>query len=602
MDFYYENLLEETKVFLNKAMDFYASIKDIKIEDFSERDKRILSILAASFLAEGELKDIISKFDDLSFEKLLEFMEVEDVEIKPLDGDYKSFYDEFFKQDIETMDIANKDKQMYKKTPTVIFSYFHKVLVINSSILNAFAAYCEFKSPIFGIHPVFKEIEQHLEHNSHSAINDSRWQSLYQNLDASPEKRDDLNIQSSKTDFLLNHGKVPIDRAYNRGLGLTYPMPRSRYAEHFTQRYGIEYEKDEEKNQIDEKEQKRLDELAYLESDEIWQILDEIKLKFIGQEQAVEDIFYNIINNQRMILNDDLQDGERSIMFIDGPTGTGKTAIITEITDRLNIPFVRTSSTKFSPAGYKGEDIESTLEQLLKKADRDIEKAQKGIIVFDEFDKLVYNPEEGNGLDIKKAVQQQLLDFMGGGTYKVSIMQSLFGNISADFDTSKLTFICLGALTNLRENKSVEKKSTGFNASIETKKKESYEITPQDLINLGYERELVGRINTYLHTEEYSKEDLLRILKESTISPMKGFINLVNSYHKELVIEDGVYEAIVDNAYEYDTGIRGVQATMNSIRSIYLKELMRSKEPTVYLDVESVNRACKNSITRKSRR
>lgn len=579
---FYENLPEETKLFLNKAMDIYASIMDKTIECFSNLDKRILSLLAASFFDEGELKKIISKFEDLKLENVLEFMEMTQNEIKSLDGDYKSFYDENFKNDLEAMDLMNLEKKDYNRTPAVIISYFNHILVNGSGILNSFADYCDFSSPLFKEHPVFEKIEEYIKTNySKDIVDEDRWRSLYQTLDTSRES---------------------ISRMINPALKFDIRPTYHGFSPRFKNETEEALIKDDDKNIIDEVEQKRLDELAYWESDDIWEILDEVMAKFIGQEQFVEDIFYNIVNNQRMILTGNIQDGERSIIFVDGPTGTGKTAIIREITDRLNLPFHRSSITSYSPTGYKGGDIKSTLEHLLMQSEKDLTKAERGIVVFDEFDKLIYNEASGNGLESKKGVQQELLDFMGGGTYKTTIAQSIFGSVMSDFDTSKLTFICLGALTDLREKKTIPDKSIGFNSNFDETKKDSYEISSKDLIDLGYERELVGRFNTYLHTEEYSKDDLLRILKESTISPMKSFIEWINSYNKELVIEDGVYEAIGDAAYELNFGVRSLQKVMNDIRTVFLKQVMRSKDATIYLDVETVNRACKRTVTRKSRR
>lgn len=586
---FYENLPEETKLFLNKAMDVYASVKDKKIEDFSELDKCILSLLVASLLADGDLKNFISKYDDIKLEKLLDFMEIKEDDIKPLEGDYKTFYDEYFKSILVSMELLNVEKKNYRKTPSVIFSYFNHILVVGSGILNAFANYCEFKSDIFSDHSIFHDLEQKLsldksmDENENNTLREieERWREVYQNLDARPEG--------------LNSRKVPFNRS-ERAQGSIADILPSRMRKEVE-----ELKKDEDNGLLDSKEEERQKELEYWESEDLWTILDEVMAKFIGQEQAVEDIFYNIVNNQRMVLNGTLEDGERSVMFIDGPTGTGKTAIIREISKRLNIPFYRSSATKFSPTGYVGDNIESSLQHLLKEADRDIEKAERGIVVFDEFDKLVYNTQDGNSLDLKKAVQQQLLDFMGGGTYKVPIMQSFFGSMMGNFDTSKLTFICLGALTSLREDKSVEEKSAGFNANITPKKIENFEITPQDLIDFGYERELVGRLNTYLHTEEYQEEVLLRILKESAISPMKGFEKWVNSYNKRLVICDGVYEAIASEAYKLNTGARSLQTVMNNIRTVFLKKVMRSKDDEVYLDTDTVYLACKKAVTRKSR-
>lgn len=563
----YVNLPPETKMFLNSAMDIYETIKDKNIgyvTPLSLFDKRIMSLLAAAFITPGKLKNILDGFEDLKGDKVFEFLKTSREDIRPLNADYEEYYNRYFKEDLENMLLNNRDKATYKKTPVVIFSFFKQLLVGGSPILNEFAKYSNLEEQAFYEHPVFLEIDKFIKYNYGSK---SGW-SDYQEIDGSRE-----NIEN-------------IPKKFPRTVDVFAKIVRDDYKEQI-------------RNDLEEKE-KRKKELDYWESDKLWDILDEIMAKFVGQEEAVENIFYTIVNNQRMALKGKLEDGERSVIFIDGPTGTGKTAIIREIASRLDIPFHRSTITNYSPTGYVGDDITSTLKSLLKCKDR--EKAERGIIVFDEFDKIVFNPEEGNSLVLKKAVQQQLLDFMGGGVYKVPIAQTSIGTIETDFDTSKLTFICLGALTNLREKKSTVEKSIGFNALVDEKKVLSYDLTPQDLIDLGYERELVGRLNTYLHTEEYSRDDLLRILKESQISPMLGFIDWVKSYGKNLVIEDGVYEEIADQAYKLNTGARSLQTIINSTRTVFLKQVMRSKDEDVYLDVETVRKVCENSFTRKSRR
>ncbi|NLL45019.1 MAG: AAA domain-containing protein [Mollicutes bacterium] len=133
---------------------------------------------------------------------------------------------------------------------------------------------------------------------------------------------------------------------------------------------------------------------------------------------------------------------------LDGPTGTGKVAITREITEKLSLPFVSTSVTNYSATGYVGGDITDILKELYNTADGDIEKAQRGIVVFDEFDKIAYS--RNSGLEMKRAVQQQLFDFLGGGKYNIRVGNSIFDMKEIEFDTSKLTFVCLAALTDLR--------------------------------------------------------------------------------------------------------------------------------------------------------
>ncbi len=202
---------------------------------------------------------------------------------------------------------------------------------------------------------------------------------------------------------------------------------------------------------------------------------------------------------------------------------------------------------------------------------------------------------------MKKAVQHELLNLLGGGKYRIRITNDNSGISEIDFDTSKLTFICLGALTNLRTQKTNRKASIGFTQQPKEEQSQEYNITPQDLINMGLEKELVGRFNTYLHTNDYSKESLIKILKESSISPLLGFRQLIESTGKKLEIEESAYEVIAEAAYQLNTGVRGLQTIVNNIRGALLQEILRGEESTIHLNGEMIIAICEQTTTRKGR-
>ena len=237
---------------------------------------------------------------------------------------------------------------------------------------------------------------------------------------------------------------------------------------------------------------------------------------------------------------------------------------------------------------------------MYKAADGNLERAERGIVVLDEFDKII--TDKDRGLEMKRAVQQDLLDFMGGGSYEITTSKGFLGlgGESVKFDTSKLTFICLGALTNLREEKQSRKQPVGFNPEYK-ENIEVYSITPQDLVNIGFERELVGRFNTYLHTKDYSKQDLKKILKESEISPLIGFEELAQLNNKNIEFENGVIDLIVDAAYDLNTGARSLQTVINTIRSHCLKNILRGKESTILLTKADVEKFLEYTTNRKVR-
>ncbi len=332
----------------------------------------------------------------------------------------------------------------------------------------------------------------------------------------------------------------------------------------------------------------------------IWEKLDKIQHKFIGQERLAKELFFNIINNQYLAEQEEITDGERSIIFLDGPTGTGKTAITREITKLLNIPFTSTSITNYSSAGYVGGNLTDTLVDLYKKSGGDLKKAEKGIIVLDEFDKIVSHSL--NGLEMKRAVQQQLLDFLGGGKYIINVGDKKEEK-QVEFDTSRITFVCLGALTDLRTQKTDKRFSLGFasDSTSQSKNDGTYTITPQDLIDLGLERELVGRFNTFLHTDEYDRAALERILRESTISPTKSFEKLLSSHGISLEVDDTVYGAIANSAYELNTGARSLQTVMNNIRTRYLEEIITGKSKNIHLTKDNVETIVQDTMNRRER-
>lgn len=331
----------------------------------------------------------------------------------------------------------------------------------------------------------------------------------------------------------------------------------------------------------------------------IKKILTSIQQKFIGQEEAAKLLFLNIIKNQKLAGIPNVPSGTRSIMFIDGPSGTGKTAITKDITDNLGLPFVATSITNYSATGYVGGNITDILKELYIKAGGNLDNAERGIVVLDELDKIVNSGRDD--LTMKTAVQHQLLDFLGGGKYTIEVDKGK----TVDFDTSKLTFVCLGALTNLRNSKMQvsSKRPIGFNVKYDEKKDaKDYSITPDDLIKMGFEKELVGRFNTYVHTKDYSKDDLKKILLESKISPLIGFKTFVSSLGKKLVIDDDAYDLIAEAAHDLNTGARSLQAVVNNLETQYLEESLLGVDNEIHVTEEDVRRINEAAFKEKGRR
>ena len=93
----------------------------------------------------------------------------------------------------------------------------------------------------------------------------------------------------------------------------------------------------------------------------------------------------------------------------------------------------------------------------------------------------------------------------------------------------------------------------------------------------------------------------MKILRESTISPLIGFRKWIELRGKKLVIDEEVYDLIVEQAYQLNTGARSLQTVMNNIRTHFIKEVLRGNSETINLDFETVKRICGYAMNRKGR-
>lgn len=124
---------------------------------------------------------------------------------------------------------------------------------------------------------------------------------------------------------------------------------------------------------------------------DISKMYNEIKKTIIAQDEQIMQILTSLFKNQKVInskLIDDMISKLKENIIIYGSTGTGKTEILKRISKIYNIPIVIEDATSLSETGYVGRKITDMLENLYLASNKDINLAQKGILVIDEFDKL----------------------------------------------------------------------------------------------------------------------------------------------------------------------------------------------------------------------
>ncbi|HJU23093.1 MAG TPA: AAA family ATPase, partial [Casimicrobiaceae bacterium] len=187
----------------------------------------------------------------------------------------------------------------------------------------------------------------------------------------------------------------------------------------------------------------------------------------IGQERAKRMLTVAVYNHlKRTQLRGQAGEVEinKSNILLLGPPGTGKTHLARTLARLIDVPFAIADATPLTQAGYVGEDVESIIARLLRAADGNIERAQRGIVYLDEVDKLARRP--GHDRDVSgEGVQQGLLKLLEGKkvVVRVGADKNGLGGDPIEIDTSSVLFIAGGAFDGLARGIARAKRGTsGF--------------------------------------------------------------------------------------------------------------------------------------------
>ena len=330
----------------------------------------------------------------------------------------------------------------------------------------------------------------------------------------------------------------------------------------------------------DKKGQSDFDEDEFEKTSDISSMYLSIKKTIISQDEQIMQILTALFKNQKVVNSDldmDLIAKLKENILIYGSTGTGKTEILKRISKLYNIPLVIEDATSLSEIGYQGRNITDMLEDLYLAADNDIELAEKGILVIDEFDKLAEKSEDNNSHVSRLGVQRSLLKLLDG---------SLFYFDDKKFDTSKLTVVALGAFTGIIDDKKLNKNTIGFGNNIIREKvncDDYSKVSSNDFINYGIMRELIGRFSKTIAMNPLTKEDIIKILKESDFSPLNTYKKLFDMLEVEFDFTDEFIEYIAEQAISKQSGARSLKTVFDDCISSALFRIFAGEYSSISL-------------------
>jgi len=293
-------------------------------------------------------------------------------------------------------------------------------------------------------------------------------------------------------------------------------------------------------------------------------------------------------NDSKPFMAPELEDVEieKSNVLLLGPTGSGKTFLARTLAKMLDVPFAIADATTLTEAGYVGDDVENIVLRLLQSADQDVEKAQCGIIYVDEIDKIGRKTDNVSiTRDVSgEGVQQALLKILEGTICNVPPQggRKHPNQEYIQLDTSNILKICGGAFIDLDQivEQRTGSKTVGYSATAPKDSAELLsEVRPEDLVKYGLIPEFIGRLPVLSLLEELSRDELVKVLRDTQNSLLKQYQKLFLMEGAELRFTREAVLAIADKAILMKTGARALRSIMEDIMLDIMYELPNIDHP-----------------------
>lgn len=294
------------------------------------------------------------------------------------------------------------------------------------------------------------------------------------------------------------------------------------------------------------KNESKKDSKSYID---IKKVFNNVSKTLIDQDEAAKRVITEIA---RLELNEDNRYG----ILLTGSTGVGKTKLMSLIAKYIGRPFFTVDTTQLTSPGYTGRNIEEFLWQLYKDCGKDINKAERAIVYFDEIDKKGSGRKDDVG---GRAVLNILLKFLDGTTYKATEnMQHTFSTV--DINTSKMIVIASGAFTDVYKN--FKNNPVGFSSFLKNNNIDN-QPTIEDFVENGMmPDEFMGRFPIIQRLEDLKHDSFIHIMDRSDESPLKIEQNNFKKIGVKLSFTEGSKEKIADRAEKLKTGARGLKGVV----------------------------------------
>lgn len=290
-------------------------------------------------------------------------------------------------------------------------------------------------------------------------------------------------------------------------------------------------------------------------------IFEKISEKVIGQDDAKRKMSLAI---RRKAMSENNPEISKINLMLIGPTASGKTELGRVASEMLNAPFVKIDCSHLTPSGYRGVNVESILCRLYEASNHVMDRAERGIVLLDEIDKIV------RGGEFAGRIQQELLKIIEGDEISFEMDRNKSPLV---MNTKNILFIAAGSFPGIEKIANPNKSfiSLSDKPKVDTEKKlEVTNIEAKHLIQFGLIPEIVGRFTHTATLKKLGVNELFEIMTYKKGSVASEYEKIFEEMGHKTKFSKEFLMGIASKASQSETGARNLKFLMEEALGEYL--------------------------------